>query len=196
MAGGDGFTAVAGGSALHIPVLGRAAIDFLNVRDGGVYIDATFGGGGFSRAILAVGDARVIAIDRDPTAIAGAAELAQQSGGRLMLVEQRFSQLDAVARDCGHAAVDGVVLDLGVSSMQFDQPERGFSFRFDGPLDMRMGGDGPSAADVIAHASEHDLANIIFLLGEERYSRAVARAIVKAREQAPVTPVADLLIEQ
>jgi 16S rRNA (cytosine1402-N4)-methyltransferase len=186
MAGGDGFTAVAGGSALHIPVLGRPAIDFLNVRDGGVYIDATFGGGGYSRAILAVADARVIAIDRDPTAIAGGAELAQQSGGRLTLVEQRFSQLDAVARDCGHAAVDGVVLDLGVSSMQFDQPERGFSFRFDGPLDMRMGGDGPSAADVIVHASEYDLANIIFLLGEERYSRAVARAIVKAREQAPV----------
>ncbi len=186
MAGGDGFTAVAGGSALHIPVLGRPAIDFLNVRDGGVYIDATFGGGGYSRAILAVADARVIAIDRDSTAIAAGAELAQQSGGRLTRVEQRFSQLDAVARDYGHAAVDGVVLDLGVSSMQFDQPERGFSFRFDGPLDMRMGGDGPSAADVIAHASEHDLANIIFLLGEERYSRAVARAIVEAREQAPI----------
>ena len=191
-AGGDGFAAVAGGSALHVPVLGRPAIDFLNVRDGGLYIDATFGAGGYSRAILAAANAQVIGIDRDPSAIAGGAELARQAQGRLTLVEERFSNLDAIARQAGHDAVDGVVLDLGVSSMQLDQAERGFSFRFDGPLDMRMGGDGPSAADVIAHASERDLANIIFLLGEERHSRSVARAIVKTRSASPIVTTAAL----
>src|SRR6185503_1906711 len=99
--------------------------------------------------------------------------------GRLTLIEDRFSELEAAA---GGEGVDGVVLDLGVSSMQLDTPERGFSFRLDGPLDMRMGGAGPSAADVVAHASERDLANVIFLLGEERQSRAIARAIIKARD--------------
>jgi len=185
MAGGDGF-AVAGGSALHVPVLGRPAIDLLDVHGGGTYIDGTFGAGGYSRAILETPGARVIGIDRDPNAIAGGAALVAQSTGRLNLVQDRFANLDSVARSCGHDAVDGVVLDLGVSSMQLDQAERGFSFRFEGPLDMRMSGDGPSAADVVAQASERDLANIIFLLGEERHSRAVARAIVKARAAAPI----------
>jgi 16S rRNA (cytosine1402-N4)-methyltransferase len=128
----------------------------------------------------------VIGIDRDPRAIALGADVVQAAGGRLTLVEDRFSNLDAVARASGFAAVDGVVLDLGVSSMQLDTPARGFSFRLDGPLDMRMGGDGPSAADLVAAASERDLAYIIFLLGEERHSRAVARAIVRARERAPI----------
>ena len=173
-------------SALHVPVLGRPAIDFLAVHPGGVYIDATFGAGGYASAILSTDGAQVIGIDRDPTAIAGGAELVTQSGGRLTLVQDRFANLDSVARACGHDAVDGVVLDLGVSSMQLDRAERGFSFRFDGPLDMRMSGEGPSAADVVAQASERDLANIIFLLGEERHSRAVARAIVKARGLGPI----------
>ena len=186
-AGGDGPRAVAGGSGPHIPVLGRPALELLNVRDGGVYIDATFGAGGYSRALLAATDCRVIGIDRDPNALVLGAELAAQSQGRLSLVEERFSQLDAVARAAGCAQVDGVVLDIGVSSMQLDSAERGFSFRLDGPLDMRMGGAGASAADVVAKASERDLANIIFLLGEERHSRTVARAIVKARTQAPIT---------
>ncbi|HLA20730.1 MAG TPA: 16S rRNA (cytosine(1402)-N(4))-methyltransferase RsmH, partial [Pseudolabrys sp.] len=191
-AGGDGFAAVAGGSALHIPVLGRPALDFLKVRDGGVYIDATFGAGGYASAILGQADCQVIGIDRDPSAIAGGAELVRQAGGRLTLIEQRFSHLDAVARAAGFEAVDGVVLDLGVSSMQLDRPERGFSFRHDGPLDMRMGGAGPSAADVVAKASERDLATIVFLLGEERHSRAVARAIVKARGATPIRTTAAL----
>ena len=191
-AGGDGFAAVAGGSALHIPVLGRPAIDFLKIRDGGVYIDATFGAGGYSRAILAAADCQVIGIDRDQSAIAGGFDLVQQASGRLTLIEDRFSNLDAVARECGVDQVDGVVLDLGVSSMQLDRPERGFSFRHDGPLDMRMGGEGASAADVVAKANERDLANIIFLLGEERHSRAVARAIVKARGLAPILTTAAL----
>ena len=185
-AGGDGFAAVVGGPALHIPVLGRPALDFLNVRDGGVYIDATFGAGGYTRAILAAANCQVIGIDRDQSAIALGADLVQAADGRLTLIEERFANLDAAAREAGFEAVDGVVLDLGVSSMQLDNAERGFSFRLDGPLDMRMGGEGASAADVVNAAGERDLANIIFILGEERHSRAVARAIVKARAQAPI----------
>jgi 16S rRNA (cytosine1402-N4)-methyltransferase len=185
-AGGDGFAAVVGGGAPHVPVLGRPAIDFLNVHDGGVYIDATFGAGGYSRAILAAANCKVIGIDRDQTAIALGADMVQAASGRLILIEDRFSNLDSAAHGAGFDAVDGVVLDLGVSSMQLDRAERGFSFRFDGPLDMRMGGEGASAADVVAGASERDLANIIFILGEERHSRGVARAIVKARAQAAI----------
>ena len=186
-AGGGGPGAVAGGPAPHIPVLGRSAADLLDIRDGGVYIDATFGAGGYTRAMLAAADCQVIAIDRDRNALALGAGLAAQSHGRLTLVEARFSRLDEVARDAGFAMVDGVVLDLGVSSMQLDTAARGFSFRQDGPLDMRMGGEGASAADVIAKASERDLADIVYLLGEERHSRAVARAVVKARQQSPIT---------
>jgi 16S rRNA (cytosine1402-N4)-methyltransferase len=183
--GSDGF-AVAGGLARHVPVLVRPALDLLNLRDGGVYIDGTFGAGGYTRAILAAANTQVIAIDRDRNAVALGADLVQAAGGRLTLIEEQFSALDDVARKFGHTAVDGVVLDLGVSSMQLDQAERGFSFRLEGPLDMRMGAEGPSAADVVAQASERDLADIIFQLGEERHSRAVARAIVAARAGAPI----------
>jgi 16S rRNA (cytosine1402-N4)-methyltransferase len=186
MTGSDGST-VAGGLARHVPVLGRAALEFLDVRDGGVYIDGTFGAGGYSRAILAAANTQVIAIDRDQNAVAEAAGLVQASNGRLTVVEERFSALDRVAKKFGHQQVDGVVLDIGVSSMQLDEAERGFSFRLEGPLDMRMGHDGPSAADVVAKASERDLADIIFQLGEERHSRAVARAIVAVRKETPIT---------
>jgi 16S rRNA (cytosine1402-N4)-methyltransferase len=185
-AGGDGFAAVAGGPAPHIPVLVPSVLDHLNARDGGVYIDATFGAGGYARAILSAADCRVIAIDRDPQAIARGADLVAQSNGRLTLVEERFANLEHIARDAGFDAVDGVVLDLGVSSMQLDEAARGFSFRLDGPLDMRMGAAGANVADVVAAASERDLANIIFLLGEERQSRAIARAIVTARGAEPI----------
>jgi len=183
---GGGGSVVAGGPAPHIPVLGRPAIQFLNVRAGGVYIDGTFGAGGYSRAILATPGTQVIGIDRDQTAIALGADLVEAAQGRLTLIEDRFSNLDAAAREAGYAAVDGVVLDVGVSSMQLDTPDRGFSFRLEGPLDMRMERGGASAADVVNMASERDLASIIFVLGEERFSRAVARAIVKARAQAPI----------
>jgi 16S rRNA (cytosine1402-N4)-methyltransferase len=185
MAGGGG-SAVAGGPAPHIPVLGRPAVDFLKVCDGGVYIDGTFGAGGYSRAILAAADCKVIGIDRDQTAIALGADLVEHERGRLSLVEDCFSNLDAIAHDSGYEAIDGVVLDLGVSSIQLDTAGRGFSFRLDGPLDMRMGGEGASAADVVNAANEGDLADIIFKLGEERHSRAVARAIVKARASARI----------
>src|SRR4051812_13130432 len=186
MTSGRGGPDAVGRSARHIPVLAGPAIELLAPRDGEVYIDGTFGAGGYSRAILEAAQTQVIAIDRDQSAVAEGADLVQSAGGRLTLVEQRFSALDGVAEKFGHAQVDGVVLDLGVSSMQLDRVERGFSFRSDGPLDMRMSGDGPSAADVIARASERDLADIIFQLGEERHSRGVARAIVAARKQSPI----------
>jgi 16S rRNA (cytosine1402-N4)-methyltransferase len=171
----------------HIPVLGRQAVEMLAPRDGGIYVDATFGAGGYSRAILDTGGTRVIGIDRDRTAILGGFDLVDRSGGRLTLVEDRFSNLSEVCAAEGFPSVDGVVMDVGVSSMQLDEADRGFSFRLDGPLDMRMGRDGPSAADVIARASEADLANIIYIFGEERHSRGVAKAIVAARKEAPVT---------
>ena len=136
--------------------------------------------------LLEAADTRVIGIDRDRTAIAGGFDLVDQSDGRLTLFEDRFSNLAEVCAAQGIDAVDGVVMDVGVSSMQIDQAERGFSFRLDGPLDMRMGRDGPTAADVVARASEADLANIIYIFGEERHSRAVARAIVAARKEAPI----------
>ncbi len=170
----------------HIPVLRRQAVELLKICEGGVYIDGTFGAGGFSRAILAAADCNVIGIDRDASALTLGAELMQKSGGRLILVHDRFSRLDAIARNCGYEQVDGVVLDLGVSSMQLEQAERGFSFRLDGPLDMRMTGEGSSAAEVVNAASERDLSSIIYTLGEERFSRGIARAIVRARKHGPI----------
>ncbi len=181
-----GEPAVDGGLARHIPVLARRVVELLAVHDGGVYVDATFGAGGYTREILDAGNCKVIGIDRDQRAIALGADLVQWAGGRLVLVEDRFSNLQAVTRSCGYEAVDGVVFDLGVSSMQLDEPERGFSFRLDGPLDMRMGDAGVSAADVLAAASERALAAIIATLGEERHARAVARAITAARRDAPI----------
>ncbi|HEY7247605.1 MAG TPA: 16S rRNA (cytosine(1402)-N(4))-methyltransferase RsmH [Xanthobacteraceae bacterium] len=186
MTGSDSNPAVAGGPARHIPVLGRTAVGYLNVGDGGVYIDATFGAGGYSREILAAGAALVIAIDRDPHAVTRGGELVRTAPGRLSLTQSKFSQLEAVARRAGHERVDGVVFDVGVSSMQLDEAARGFSFRHEGPLDMRMGDDGPTAAEVIAAVAERDLARIIAILGEERHARGIARAVVRARARAPV----------
>jgi 16S rRNA (cytosine1402-N4)-methyltransferase len=186
MTSSDSGHAVAGGLARHIPVLIRPAVELLDVRSGGVYIDATFGAGGYTREILAAANCRVVALDRDQGAVARGADLVQAAGGRLVLVEDKFSNLRAAAHSWGHDAVDGVVFDLGVSSMQLDQAERGFSFRHDGPLDMRMGREGPTAADIVAAASERDLAAILAVLGEERHARAVARAIVAARADAPI----------
>ena len=170
----------------HISVLGREAVEWLAPRAGGIYVDATFGAGGYSRAILDVPGTRLIGIDRDRTAIAGGFDLVDRSEGRLVLVQDRFSHLADVCAAQGVDAVDGVVMDVGVSSMQLDRAERGFSFRFDGPLDMRMGQEGPTAADVVAKASETELANIIYIYGEERNSRRIARAVVAARNEAPI----------
>ncbi|HYW63318.1 MAG TPA: 16S rRNA (cytosine(1402)-N(4))-methyltransferase RsmH [Bradyrhizobium sp.] len=170
----------------HVPVLHREAVEMLGPRDGGIYVDATFGAGGYSRAILDAAQTRVIGIDRDRSAIATGFELVERSAGRLTLVEDKFSNLAEICAAQGVAAADGVVMDVGVSSMQLDQAARGFSFRNDGPLDMRMGHDGPTAADVLARASEADLASILYIFGEERHSRSLARAIVAARAQAPI----------
>jgi 16S rRNA (cytosine1402-N4)-methyltransferase len=170
----------------HIPVLGRQAVEMLKPDHGGIYVDATFGAGGYSRAILEVAGTRVIGIDRDRSAVTAGFDLVDRSDGRLTLVEDRFSNLAEICAAQGVNSVDGVVMDVGVSSMQLDEADRGFSFRLGGPLDMRMGHEGPTAADVIAKASEADLASIIYIFGEERHSRGVARAIVAARKEAPV----------
>ena len=183
---GSDSAAVAGGLARHLPVLARPAVGWLGVRSGGVYVDATFGAGGYTRAILATPGARVIGIDCDPAAVAAGPAVAAEARDRLLLFEERFSDLATILSRAEISAADGVVFDLGVSSMQLDAPGRGFSFRFEGPLDMRMGREGPSAADVVAHASERDLAAIIATLGEERHARAVARAIVRARQERPI----------
>jgi 16S rRNA (cytosine1402-N4)-methyltransferase len=192
MTTGSGSHAVAGGLARHIPVLVRRAVFWLDLREGGLYVDATFGAGGFTRAILATAGARVIGIDRDRNAVRNGGGLVDEAGGRLALAEDRFSNLAEVVENSGAAAIDGVVFDLGVSSMQLDEAGRGFSFRFDGPLDMRMGEGGPSAADVVAHASERDLAFIIATLGEERHARAIARAIVRARVESTLASTRSL----
>jgi 16S rRNA (cytosine1402-N4)-methyltransferase len=175
------------GAARHVAVLDREAVELLQPRAGGIYVDATFGAGGYSRALLQTAGTRVVGIDRDRTAIAGGSTLVEESGGRLTLVEDRFSHLAEVCERLGVEAIDGVVMDVGVSSMQLDQAERGFSFRLDGPLDMRMGDRGLTAADVIARVSETELADIIYLYGEERHSRRIARAIVAARQEAPIS---------
>ena len=183
---GPGDTLAAGGPMRHHPVLRAEALSALRPRAGGTYVDGTFGAGGYTASILAEPGTRVVALDRDPAAIAGGAALAAGEP-RLARVEARFGTLDAVLDGLDLPRVDGVVLDVGVSSMQFDQAERGFSFRFDGPLDMRMGGDGPSAADIVNGADEADLADILYRYGDERASRRIARAICFDRRSAPFT---------
>lgn len=148
----------------------------------GVWLDGTFGAGGYTRALLEAGAERVIAVDRDPLAFELAAGWAAEYGDRLVMRQGLFSRMNDYAHD-----LDGVVLDLGVSSMQLDRAERGFSFLRDGPLDMRMGREGASAADLVNNSSETELADILYLFGEERASRRIARAILRARSEAPVT---------
>ena len=175
----------------HVPVLLGPLIEAL-APVSGVWVDGTFGAGGYTDALLEAGAARVIGIDRDPAALALGAPLAARWGERLSLVEGRFSELDRLAAEAGAPLVDGVVLDIGVSSMQLDQPERGFSFLRDGPLDMRMGGEGPSAADIVNTSSDTVLADILYHYGEERASRRIARRICEARTEAPITTTARL----
>jgi 16S rRNA (cytosine1402-N4)-methyltransferase len=179
-------------SGTHIPVMLTEVLATLAPRSGEVYLDGTFGGGGYTRAILDSADCTVWAIDRDPEAIARGAVLASGFRGRLHLVEGRFGDLLELLGAHGVDGLDGVVLDLGVSSFQIDDAARGFSFRMDGPLDMRMGGVGPSAADLVRTLSADDLADMLFKFGEERQSRRIARAIVAARAAAPITTTAQL----
>jgi len=183
---------VAGGPARHIPVMLDDVLEALAPEDNGLYIDGTFGAGGYTRALLEAADCRVLAIDRDPHAISDGRTLAEEFPGRLTLQPGLFSNMIELAREAGFEQVDGVALDIGVSSMQIDTPERGFSFQTDGPLDMRMSVTGPSAADVVNTMDESELADILFVLGEERRSRAIARAIVAARAEAPISNTAQL----
>ena len=174
------------GRAPHIPVLLAPILAAGPVT--GVWLDATFGAGGYALGLLQSGAARVIGIDRDPAAHAMATPLLAQYAGRLTLVLDAFSNLATVA----DVALDGVVLDLGVSSMQLDQAARGFSFQKDGPLDMRMSSTGETAADLVNSAAEETLADVIFHYGEDRAARRIARAIVTARETAPITTTLQL----
>lgn len=178
----------------HKSVMLDEVLATLKPAAGEVYADGTFGAGGYSRAILDSAPCTVIGIDRDQTALAMGAALQQQYGARLILKHGRFSDVAALAAEAGHPQLDGFVLDLGVSSMQLDQAERGFSFRFDGPLDMRMNqqGDEESAADILNNWAEEDIAHIIWKYGEERHSRRIARRIVEARKTQKIARTAEL----
>ncbi len=178
----------------HVPVLVEAVLAALAPRDDAVYVDGTFGAGGYTTALLGAARCHVVAIDRDPDAVRCGHDLALRQGGRLTVVEGRFGEmvrlLAEIEADTGRIA--GIALDLGLSSMQLDTPGRGFSFRFDGPLDMRMSGEGPSAADLVATLPQEELADLIRALGEERFAGRIARAIVAARQRRPIRHTLEL----
>ena len=176
----------------HIPVMLAEVLHELAPRAGATYLDATFGGGGYSAAILAAAPCVLWAIDRDAEAIARGASLAVRFPGRLHLLEGNFGNMLELLDEQGVSQLDGVVLDFGVSSFQLDDPARGFSFRADGPLDMRMGQRGPTAADLVNALPEAEIADILYEFGEERASRRIAKAIVAAREAAPIETTARL----
>ncbi len=177
---------------LHTPVLLGPVLDALRPAEGEVFVDGTFGAGGYTRGVLEAAPCKVIAIDRDPDAVAAGALLVESFADRLTLVQGRFSQMEQIIADAGLIHVDGIVLDVGVSSMQLDQGERGFSFMRDGPLDMRMEQQGASAADIVNEFEERDLRYIISVLGEEKRAFAIAKAIVKRRAAEPFTGTLDL----
>jgi 16S rRNA (cytosine1402-N4)-methyltransferase len=177
----------------HIPVLLDEVIAALGAREGGYYIDGTFGGGGYSCRLLEGAQCRVLGIDRDPDAIRRGAALVQRFAGRLVLAQGRFSAMQEILAQHNESGSDGVVLDLGVSSFQLDEAARGFSFRGDGPLDMRMEQTGPSAADFVNTATEAELASVIAEYGEERHARRVARAIAAARPLSRTGELAEVV---
>lgn len=180
-------------TAAHLPVMLNEVIATLSPKDGEVYVDGTFGAGGYSRAILDSANCRVIGIDRDMSALDKANDMKEAYGDRLLLVHGAFGDVKSHLAELGFEKIDGFVLDIGVSSMQIDQPERGFSFRFDGPLDMRMDtSSGQSASEVVMQTKEDDLANLIYKYGEERLSRRIAKEIVKARAEMPIAQTAQL----
>lgn len=169
----------------HIPVLLKEMLAALDPKDGKLYLDATFGGGGYTRAILETANCKVVAIDRDPDAAKRAEALKAAFPDRFAFFQASFSTMGAVLTAAGYEKFDGIVFDFGVSSYQLDEPDRGFSFRFDGPLDMRMSATGLSAADVVNTYSEAEIADILYRYGEEKKSRRIARAIVEKRQKEP-----------
>jgi len=176
----------------HVPVLRDEAVRMLSPATGKIYLDGTFGGGGYARAILESADCRLIAVDRDPTAVARGHDLAAHYPGRLQICEGRISKTLDMLGAAGVTALDGAVFDLGVSSYQIDDPARGFSFRFDGPLDMQMGGAEITAATLVNTVSESELADILYQFGEEKASRRIAKAIVERRRLQKFVTTADL----
>ncbi len=185
-------TGAAGGPARHLPVMLREVVSSLKPKPGGKYIDATFGAGGHSRALLEAAGCKVLAFDRDPRTVAESSGAVSAFGGRLTVVEANFSEMLEIAPRHGFDQVDGILFDFGVSSMQLDEAERGFSFRFDGPLDMRMSASGLSAADVVNRYEERDLFRIISVLGEEKKAKFVARAIIEARKEKEIATTGEL----
>ncbi len=180
------------GTGRHIPVMVRQVVDVLKPRDDAIYVDATFGAGGYSRALLKAARCRVMGIDRDLDAVRDGAALEKKFPGRLTVLGGRFGDMKKLLGEAGVDKADGIAFDFGVSSMQLDRSERGFSFRMDGPLDMRMDRQGTTAADVVNNMSEGDLADIIYRYGDERSSRRIARAIVETRTQEPFVNTAQL----
>lgn len=179
--------------APHIPVMLKEVVTALSPKDGETYVDGTFGAGGYTRAILDSAKCRVIGIDRDETALEAANDWKDKYGDRLILIHGAFGDVASHLKNAGFEKVDGFVLDIGVSSMQIDQPDRGFSFRFDGPLDMRMdASSGESASEFIMRAKEKELADIIYQYGEERHSRRIAKEIVNARQDMEIARTSQL----
>jgi 16S rRNA (cytosine1402-N4)-methyltransferase len=177
----------------HYPVMLPQVLETLSPKDGEVYVDGTFGAGGYTRAFLESANCTVIAIDRDPQAVARAHKMKEEFGDRLIFVRGCFGDALELVKAAGYDQVDGFVLDVGVSSMQFDEAERGFSFRFDAPLDMRMDTQsGMTAADIVNTYEEEDLANLIYLYGEEKKSRYIARKILEQRQEAPILTTVQL----
>ncbi len=176
----------------HLPVMMPQALDALNLQDGGRYVDCTFGAGGYSKAMLDAADCQVLALDRDPSVQKDADALVKSSGGRVSFQLSPFSGLEAALQANGWDQVDGIVLDIGVSSMQIDQSERGFSFMRDGPLDMRMSQSGISAADVVNQLDEAGLIRIFRVYGEEKRARRAAQAIVERRQQSDLETTGQL----
>jgi 16S rRNA (cytosine1402-N4)-methyltransferase len=179
-------------SSGHIPVMLEEVLRTLQPKDGGIYVDGTFGAGGYTRAILEAANCTVYAIDRDPEAYARAISMAKDFPGCLIPLHGCFGSIAELLQTQNITELDGIVLDIGVSSIQLATAERGFSFQKDGPLDMRMSKAGPSAADIVNTASEKDLAHIIFTYGEERASRQIAKRIVAARALAPIATTLQL----
>lgn len=179
-------------SVPHLSVLCTEVVSALQPGAGELLVDGTFGAGGYSMALLDAADCQVIGIDRDPNVRGHAERIAAAHPQRFRLLEGRFGDMTDLLAGIGIAAVDGIALDIGVSSMQLDQADRGFSFQQDGPLDMRMGSSGETAADIVNSREEAELADIIYLYGEERRARAVARAIVAARAERPISRTREL----